>query len=155
MQSDRFTKSSHERTLFDAWFGTVFAVLFASVFLISGDGSWLLRISPILLAVGFWLRYATTKRRPDVWEVVVDQHSFRYLRNGELVDEVRRTETVGIRCYTSWLSMEGVQSIKLDLTDGGVHSVSAFRLDPDNQNQFVNAVERQWDLTATNGNSIG
>ena len=154
MQPDRFTKSSHERTLFDAWFGTLFAVLFGSFFWISAHESgnlvWLLRGSPVLIVVGFWLKYFTTKRWPDVWEIVVDRHSICYFRNGELTDKVRRTETVGIHCYTSWMAIENVQSIKLELRNGGSHNVSEFRLNHEDQSRFVDSVERQWDLTATN-----
>ena len=146
MEVDRLAKSSHDNTEFDAWFSTVFAIALASVFIVFHDGSWLLRVAPILLAVGFWLRYFTSKKNPLIWVVVVDRHSVRYLRNGKLVEEVKRVDVKSIRHYTPWLSMEGVQMIKLDLCDGGVHNVSSFRLNPEDQNRFVNSIHRHWGL---------
>jgi hypothetical protein len=127
------------------------AVLIAGALAISGEEIGRLWIMPLLVAFIVWFQYFTTKRRPRIWEVVVDEHSLRYLRNGELIDEIQRTETVGIRCYTSWWSIEGVPYVQLDLRDGRVHNVSVFRLAPEDQKQFVNSVERNWDLTATNG----
>ena len=153
MEADRFTKSSHDNTRFDAWFSTVFAIVVASVFIISHDGYWLLRIAPILLAAGFWLRYFTSKKHPLVWVVAVDQDSVRYLRNGKLVDEVKRADVESIRRYTPWLSMEGLQVIKLDLCNGGVHHVSSFRLNPEDQNLFVDSIQRHWGLQVSGENA--
>lgn len=149
MATDRFTKSSHDRTLFDAWFGTIFAVGLALVFSLTNHESWLIRIALLLLTAGFWLRYFSTKRHPIVWVVEVDQHSVRYLRNGKLMNVVNRSDVKTLRYFTPWLSTEGLRAIKLELCNGDVHSVSPSRLNPDDHSLFVHSIHRHWGMPAT------
>ena len=151
MEPNRFTTSSHDDKWFYAWFGSAIAAVLICALSFAKQNLWLFWVVTLTLTVGLWFQYFVTRIWPRIWTIEVGQDSLRYFRNGELVDEVLRTEAIGVRRDhgTKWWLWQEFPSVKIDLRDRRVHHVSGLRLAFGDQEAFVDAVARQWELPAT------